>query len=288
MLLCCFAEVIEVTANDPQKGTGVLIVTYNTGRNGERLDRVRFRLISESKEQTMYPRAGAFYDKGSANLRRVTITDLPAGRYTVEFIAPNQDGLFGELPQREVLITDGEIAKLDQAIKPHYARVTASAVLPDPIPMRGLSLRLCDGSGTCIASSHNGQLSTNNLLPGHYTLFFDEFMEYIPPDPVHFDVTPSAVIGPFERHYRRYGVPDSIAVEKNTRPRKRQGEHADTLSHPVPIAEVTISASPPASRIANVSAEHNVAPQEKGVSPERWSLLYPMSSEHRRVTLDED
>lgn len=216
--LALFLVVSALTwaSNTPSaSATGVLVVTYNTGRNAERLDRVRFRLINEQKEQTMFPRTGTFYDKASPTVRRVTISDLPAGHYIVEFIAPNQDGLFGELPQREITIAPGDITKIDQAIKPHYARVTAIALLPETLAS-GPTLRLCDCSGTCVASSHNGELMTNNVLPGKYTLFFDNFEDYVSPDPVHFVVSPGAVLGPFERHYRYHQKEESHTVmERN-------------------------------------------------------------------------
>lgn len=185
----------------PPQGKGTLIVTYHTGRNGERLDRVRFRLINDQKEQTLYPRSGTFSDASGAQLRRVTIPNLAAGHYTIEFIVPNYDDLFGDVPAREVVITSGEIAKIDQGLKPRYAKVKATAIVPHSDETNKPAIHLRDGQGKLEAESQDGELSTNNLLPGHYTLSFDPLGDYVTPDPIHFDVVPGAILGPFERHY---------------------------------------------------------------------------------------
>ncbi len=179
---------------------GVLVVTYHTGRNSERLDRVRFRLINEHREQTMFPRLGTFYENTGRQSRRVTIPNLAAGRYTIEFIVPNRDGLFGEIPQRQITIVEGEIVKIDQTLKPHYARVKATAVVPDDAGSEGPPLRLLNHKGKLVASAHN-ELMTTNLLPGKYSLYFDPYQDYVTPDPIHFEVKPGASVGPFERHY---------------------------------------------------------------------------------------
>lgn len=215
------------------KGTGILVVTYHTGRKGERLDRVRFRLINEQKEQTMYPRAGTFYDKAAANTRRVTIPDLAPGHYTIEFIAPNQDGLFGEIRSREVTIYSGDITKLDQALKPHYARVKATAVMPEPVSGVGPTLRLTDIHGSTLAVSHDGNLETNNLLPGQYTLSFDPYADLIPPDPINFQVAASTVVGPFERHYKRVGQEQTKTERKSLRVNRHQRESSPASIVPV-------------------------------------------------------
>ncbi|MDP1834528.1 MAG: hypothetical protein Q8K75_01235 [Chlamydiales bacterium] len=191
------------TAAEPP-GRGALIITYHTGRNGERLDRVRIRLINEQKAQTMYPKLGTFQDGTGARLKRITIPDLPAGRYAVEFVIPNQDGLFISPPQREVIVSNGEITKIDQGLKPRYAKIKVTAMVPGGEDLPGKPrMRLRDRMGNIEAESQKGELVTNNLLPGKYTVWFDRYMDFIPPEPIELEVTPGAVIGPFERYYKR-------------------------------------------------------------------------------------
>ncbi len=162
---------------------------------------MRFRLINEQKEQTIYPRASTFYENAGRHTRRVTIPNLPTGKYVLEFIVPNSDGLFAEIYPRPILIVKNEIVKVDQTLKPRYARVKATAFLSENYIGPGPTLRLCNHRGGVLATAQ-GELVTNNLLPGQYTLIFDPLPNYLTPDPIHFEVKPGAVLGPFERHYK--------------------------------------------------------------------------------------
>ncbi len=215
LMLICAGLAAEEKETPPE--TGVLVVTYNTGRNAERLDRIRFRITNDQKEQRMLPHAGEFMDSPASQSRRVIVRNLPVGKYTLEFIIPNFDGLFGEIPQREVVITSGEMIKVDQAIKPRYARVKVTSVMPD-----GSStprILLCNKQGIQIARGSQGELLSSNLIPGEYVIMFERKTGYREPEPIRISVAAGAILGPFERHY----VPTTeAATEPPIRPTPRQ------------------------------------------------------------------
>lgn len=106
-----------VEANDPPK-TGSLIVTYQTNSNGERLDRIRFWIKNDHHKQSLYPKGKAYVDDLIESTRMVVIEDLEPGQYTLEFLVPNTDGFFAEMPDRKVVIAKGDVVKIDQIIKP--------------------------------------------------------------------------------------------------------------------------------------------------------------------------
>jgi len=95
---------------------GTLIVTYHTDNKGERLDRVRFRLTDKSQKQQLYPKGSEFVAGETCHHRMVVIENLSAGKYTLQFLIPNSDGLFEEIPPREIEVPIGEVLKIDQII----------------------------------------------------------------------------------------------------------------------------------------------------------------------------
>lgn len=112
----CFAE-------DNTLG-GSLIVTYQTGPQGERLDRIRFWLKKNGDPfQQMFPKGGAFVDDHTNMTRMVVIENLPAGKYTLEFVVPNRDSHFEDVPKREIIIAKGSAVKVDQLIRPRNTTV---------------------------------------------------------------------------------------------------------------------------------------------------------------------
>jgi formylglycine-generating enzyme required for sulfatase activity len=97
---------------------GTVIVTYQTDQAGQRLDRIRFWLISAHDERTLYPKKDEFVSNSHApNERTVVITHLPPGRYRIEFLLPNADNFFEDVPPREVILKPGEVIKIDQSIR---------------------------------------------------------------------------------------------------------------------------------------------------------------------------
>jgi formylglycine-generating enzyme required for sulfatase activity len=109
----------------PDEGT--LIVTYQTTPEGNRLDRIRFWLINDAKERTLYPKRDEFVmHTQTKNERTVVITHLPAGHYRIEFLIPNTDRFFEPPISREVNLSAGDVVKIDQTIKPRETEAPVS------------------------------------------------------------------------------------------------------------------------------------------------------------------
>ncbi|CRX37654.1 SUMF1/EgtB/PvdO family nonheme iron enzyme [Estrella lausannensis] len=99
------------------KGLCTLVVTYNTGEDRIRLDRVRFWLISERGDLHLYPQGNSYVDDPETSKRMVLIENLPEGAYTLKFIMPNSDGLFEKVEPRKVSLVQGGVVKVDQELK---------------------------------------------------------------------------------------------------------------------------------------------------------------------------
>ena len=155
---------------------GTLIITYKTGEKGERLDRIRFWLIDEHHEQQMYPRKGSFVDDQSSLKRIVVIRDLNPGKYVIDFVVPNQDNLFEYVPPKEIIIAGDKITEIEQIIKPRYSSIQVT--IPQTlIPVPKITLK--NGNGEIIAMQN--ELHLKNLIPGEYTLHFEEIPGYKAP-----------------------------------------------------------------------------------------------------------
>lgn len=99
----------------PEMGT--LIVTYQTDQEGQRLDRIRFWLINENHERTLYPKKDEFVANNHSCLERtVVIAHLPIGHYRIEFLIPNADQIFEEVAPRDIELSPGSVIKVDQPI----------------------------------------------------------------------------------------------------------------------------------------------------------------------------
>lgn len=113
-----FACAIQGQVLSSDKGT--LIVTYQTDQMGQRLDRIRFWLINEKQERTLYPKKDEFVTHHQTQRERtVVITHLSIGHYRIEFLVPNTDHFFKEVPPHEVNVEANAIVKIDQTISPH-------------------------------------------------------------------------------------------------------------------------------------------------------------------------
>ncbi len=116
-LICCFSHLLAAEESEGS-AYGSAIITYQTDPNGERLDRVRFWLKSADQYQQMFPKGSAYIDDPTTKTRMVVAESLPPGKYFLEFIVPNKDGYFEEVPVREFTINRGSAVKIDQTIKP--------------------------------------------------------------------------------------------------------------------------------------------------------------------------
>lgn len=99
--------------------TGTVIVTYKTDSKGERLNRIRFRLKGKGGlNHSLYPKGKAFVEDPEGPSRMIVIEHIPIGHYTLQFLVPNTDCYFQEVSPREIIISDGDVVKIDQQIKP--------------------------------------------------------------------------------------------------------------------------------------------------------------------------
>ncbi len=183
--------------------TGMLIVTYQTGPKAERLDRIRFLLKDQNNHVEMYPKGDAYVDDVSCMSRMVVIESLPPAIYTLQFIIPNTDKLFDEIPIRKVQITEGRVAKVDQVMKPRYASIKASAILMPESPHTIPTLTLRDFHGHIRAQSTVGKFSVRHLLPGHYQLIFEAVDGYGTPAAMSMQLGPNEILGPIEVVYNK-------------------------------------------------------------------------------------
>lgn len=109
---------IEGQLLSPELGT--VIVTYQMKAGAQRLDRIRFWLINEQHERTLFPKKDEFVSNShTPHERTVVITHLPPGRYRIEFLIPNCDQIFEEIPSRTFDLNPGAVIKIDQTIRLH-------------------------------------------------------------------------------------------------------------------------------------------------------------------------
>ncbi len=186
--------------------TGILIVTYQTGPKAERLDRVRFILKQEDNRTEMYPKGDSYLDDPICRSRMVVIENLPVGNYSLQFVVPNIDKLFNDIPPRQVQIEANRASKVDQVIKPRYATLKAHATLNPDKPGEYPVLTLKNEQGQIRAQSTIGKFSVKHLLPGSYQLVFEEITGYKAPAPMNVQLGPNEILGPIQEIYSKIDV----------------------------------------------------------------------------------
>jgi formylglycine-generating enzyme required for sulfatase activity len=178
---------------------GKLVVSYGTGPKQERLDRVRFWLIDEQNHRKMYPTSqGGFTIDSETGRRSVEISNLVEGNYRLEFLVPNVDELFSQVPRREVFVRSGEVTEVSEDIVPHYGGVDVSLHFPQR-RVGGLvpQIQLKDRVGRTIELSETGDLNARDLAPGRYEIAFEEVQGYDTPESIFVQVERDAVSGPY-------------------------------------------------------------------------------------------
>lgn len=207
LLLFSFTPILEGNENG-----GTLIVTYQTGPKGERLNRVRFWLKAPTQEPQLYPKGNSYVEDPSSFTRIVVIENLPPGKYFVEFVIPNSDGLFEQVPKREVTILSGKVVKIDQLIKPRYASLKvktsfdSNQTAQHPIPRAHLQ----NPQGQLLVQSVDGKYTANYLVPGKYIVVFEELSGFIAPPAMEVTLGPNQNFGPIEGVY----ISESMAHNK--------------------------------------------------------------------------
>ncbi|MBS4167582.1 hypothetical protein [Parachlamydia sp. AcF125] len=171
--------------------TGTLVVTYQTGVKGERLERVRFWLRKNDKDKQLYPASHASVEDLGKLSRTVVVENLIPGDYTLEFVIPNRDSFFYQPEIKQVKILAGQITKVNQTLQPRYVSIAVSAVtenhtLFDKLPI----ISLHTSSGKTVHCSSDGSLKADALEPGDYTVLFEELSGYICPQPLEIVLQP--------------------------------------------------------------------------------------------------
>ena len=183
--------------------TGTLVISYQTGHKGERLDRVRFLLTNDKQQQTMYPKKGSFVEDAARFMRIVIVEDLLPGDYTLEFITPNWDALFEETPIKKVNIAKGATVKIDQLIQVRYASVDATyEIAGEPPHDKYPEIKLRGKDGEIVARSKNGVIHSTDIWPGEYLLIYKPLPGYTTPAPIAITLLPHEHAGPFKGIYR--------------------------------------------------------------------------------------
>ena len=101
-----------------QADTGTIVVSYQTNNEGHELDRIRFWLINDQHERSLYPKKDEFVSNShTPNERTVVIPRLPEGHYTVHFLIPNTEAEFEEPLPRSVALHAGDVVKIEQTIR---------------------------------------------------------------------------------------------------------------------------------------------------------------------------
>lgn len=166
---------------------GGVKISYATDPERTRLDEIGFSLTDEEGNKVLYPRKGEVQTHGMTNT--VSIDNLFAGEYLLEFIAPNEDGLF-EMPlPKKIIVSHGKVKKVSQIFQPRYAGLAANIQTPNkmelvasnanmPVLSRTPKMSLYSAEGTLIAESETGKIEADKLLPGKYTLKFQNLSLY--------------------------------------------------------------------------------------------------------------
>jgi hypothetical protein len=183
--------------------TGTLIVRYQTGLHGERLDRIRFLLTNRELQQQLYPKTDGYVEDLDHLTRMVIIAGIPSGEYQLEFVIPNADGCFEPVAPRWLQIEGGQVVKIDQVIQICYstlrvkAQLDRSLVSPSPSPMITLWQ-----NNRIYAQTASTEMNFSQLFPGQYTIQFGFVPGYQTPPQTDIFLKPGENIGPIVGLYR--------------------------------------------------------------------------------------
>jgi len=136
--LLLFAPIIVTAQIQSRETTGTIIVTYQIDHENLNVDRMRFWLINQEEERTLYPKKDEIIANNHANLdRTVVIAQLPVGHYRIEFLLPNANNIFEEPPSRELELAAGSVIKIDQTI---HLKASPTPIETAEVAMSELSL----------------------------------------------------------------------------------------------------------------------------------------------------
>ena len=133
----------------------------------------------------------------------VSISNLKPGQYQIRFIIDEKGEEFEALPVREVNLRPGETVEINEIIYLRYGSLTAyndvSAL--DILPDNPYKISLIDEEREVIFQSDSGELNVEKVLPGQYTLLFEEDETLIFPLPVLLNIQAGEKVGPLVGEY---------------------------------------------------------------------------------------
>lgn len=199
---------IEVLADNnygPIIGTytlavGSIKVSFRTDDKEERLDRIRFWLIDKDDNHTMFPKLGCYETDPTTHTRTVTIDDVAVDNYSLQFLLPNTENLFNEIPIHNLKVVNNKITYVTQEITPNYGSLEVTARIPtSPFVTDKSTITLRDPYDNVIAQS-SGHLFIDDLIPGSYIVFFEETRNLSAPNPITVKIEPGTLT-PVESQY---------------------------------------------------------------------------------------
>lgn len=236
--------------NDPYNIVGTytipqsrLIVRYGTGDKQERLDRIRFWLVDKENRRFMFPKDDDYTDDPETLEREVVVEELIPGKYTIEFLVPNADSLFPQVPKHHISIEEGKVTRINQPIQPRYGKIQANVDIQpddniisihealetkevDKLPY----IAIFNDAQNIHQSSATGSLIAEELPPGEYTLAFGELEGYTTPPETHLKLEPNGSIGPITGRYSKKSVQLKISSNMPTQKWTLRHENRTLLS----------------------------------------------------------
>ena len=189
--------------------TGTLLVTYSTGPQQERMERIRFLLTDPEGNSSMFPHKDLFNVDNVSGAHQVSIINLPPGQYSLQFLVPNSDNLFPQIPIREFIVRESEVLRIHQKIEPQFGVIEAS-IDPDSFDQSleelpfDVSISILDANTKrVVRESLSGHLIADNLTPGEYLVVFGDAPDYETPEQVRINLKPKAYEGDFIKKYNR-------------------------------------------------------------------------------------
>ncbi|MDF2549102.1 MAG: hypothetical protein K0S07_169 [Chlamydiales bacterium] len=160
---------------------GHLKVSVHLLPRGDRLEGIAFRLIDQAGQRKIYPNESAEVRYG-ANHAEISVQDLAVGTYQLEFILPNEDGLFPSLPVKEIAISKGQVTEVEQKIQLHHASLRVETSFEGRRPTgEHLYFEVFDPTGKKIAAAKQDALSLKQLTPGLYRVEYRAVSGFKPP-----------------------------------------------------------------------------------------------------------
>ncbi len=170
---------LQQTCEAEELKTGTIIVIYQT-EDAKHLDRIRFWLINENNQRSLYPKKDEYVaNTQKHNERTVVISQLALGNYRIDFVFPKGKNFFEETESKIITVNSGSITKVNQSIKSKVVLneelAEAEPIAADPPTPTMLPPYIPSGHSNIIINSpvypkQPGYFSLNSNLSAHWKL----------------------------------------------------------------------------------------------------------------------